>query len=113
MTIRRYLMKAIQDDAQRAGERGRLLLEAQAEREAAPRAVGSSHPGKASGAAAVQLGPPHTEPGHSCRSRPGHRGSGTRSVPGVLIEELVDIGVVHPGETASRQRGQDVRVRPG
>ncbi|HEX3191006.1 MAG TPA: hypothetical protein VHS30_14630 [Streptosporangiaceae bacterium] len=29
MTIRRYLMKAIQDDAQRAGERGRLLLEAQ------------------------------------------------------------------------------------
>ena len=28
-TMHRYLSKAIQDDAQRAGERGRLLLEAQ------------------------------------------------------------------------------------
>ncbi len=27
--MRQYLSKAIQDDAQRAGERGRLLLEAQ------------------------------------------------------------------------------------
>ena len=34
MTIHEYLMKAVQDDARRAGERGRLLLEARRARRA-------------------------------------------------------------------------------
>jgi hypothetical protein len=34
MTDRQHLMKALQDDAQRAGERGRLLLEARRARKA-------------------------------------------------------------------------------
>ena len=32
---------------------------------------------------------------------------------GVVVEELVDVDVVDAGEGAGRQRGQDVRVRPG
>src|SRR5258708_3323249 len=62
------------------------------------------------------------EPGQDRAEDPRYRGRGPRRpegfclvalVPGVLVEELVDIGVVHAGEAAGRQRGQDVRVRPG
>src|SRR6185312_5356416 len=41
----------------------------------------------------------------SCRTR--------ASVGGVLVEELVDVGVIDAGKAAGRQGGQDMRVGPG
>jgi hypothetical protein len=43
-TMRQYLMKAIQDDARRAGERDRLYLEAQRARAARGPRAGSAAP---------------------------------------------------------------------
>lgn len=46
MTIHHYLMKASQDDAQRAGERDRLLLEARRARTASRQRPGPAAPAR-------------------------------------------------------------------
>ena len=46
MTIHEYLMKAIQDDARRAGERDRLLLEARQARRARRQRLGPAAPAR-------------------------------------------------------------------
>ena len=44
MIIHQYVAKAVQDDAQRAGERNRLLLEARRARMPRPKRVASAAP---------------------------------------------------------------------
>ena len=61
MTIHQYLMKACQDDVQRAGERDRLLLEAKRARMARRQRAGPAAPGEAVGPAEV---PPGYRIGH-------------------------------------------------
>lgn len=56
MIIHQYVSKAVQDDAQLAGERNRLLLEARRPPRGAPRARGSRRSDAADGPAAVPPG---------------------------------------------------------
>ena len=93
-TMRRYLMKAIQDDAQRAGERDRLLSGGAAGPRGAPPARGSRRSREAPGPAAVSPGRPPRTAGRALVNRTARR-------PRAAIEHTV------------RSRGHEALVDDG
>jgi hypothetical protein len=77
MTFHEYLSKAVQDDAQLAAERGRLLLVARRGLRGAPHACRSCRPGEAA-----------ADPGYCSAGRPRSALGGTR--PEVVLRPGLD-----------------------
>jgi hypothetical protein len=107
MTIRQYLMKVRQDDARRAGERDRLLLEAATGPQGTPRVSRSRRPRPAYG------GQPPGGPQH--RRFPAPIAVGVALVLAV-ITALIVIAVWHglaPGPVGHRSGARPCRPPDG